>query len=280
MKIYLDAKDLINILQNRGPCKPDQLNESLRRGNHQLVLSFETVCEISAPLANPGAKTNVMTLLNCLEEMPINFFHPSIECLELKEALGAFFAKRECKVLLPFVPRFDQAVDPNARPATAIFIKYSLAQTVWDLHCYDALKGLESYAPKMRLLFATDRNLKAPPTLKAHFAIVIERDLKSCKLSCSDVSIQDFASWIYENPNRCPSTRLGYELWHQIGKNKTDPLEDSDMEDYQHVLCLPYVNLMTLDKRMHHYVSQAAASMGLDYGERIFRLVQDVLCRL
>ena len=74
--------------------------------------------------------------------------------------------------------------------------------------------------------------------------------------------------------------RLGYEVWHQLGKNKTDRLEDSDMEDYQHVLCLPYVDLMTLDKRMHNYVSQAAAGMSLDYSGRIFRSVQDLLCRL
>ena len=280
MKIYLDAKDLIDLLQKEKPCKVDELNESLRRGNHQLVLSFEAVCEISAPLASNAAKTNVMTLLNRLEEMPITFIHPSIECLELKEAIEAFSAKRECKILLPFVNRFDQTVDPSARPSTAIFINYPLAQTVWDLHCHGALKGYERYAPKMRALFATDRSLKTPPTLKAHFATVIERDLKTCKISCEGVPVQDFSNWVYENPNRCPSIRLGYELWHQIGKNKTDTLEDSDMEDYQHILCLPYVDLMTLDKRMHHYVSQAGAGMGLDYSGRIFSSVPDVLGRL
>lgn len=280
MKIYLDAKDLIEILQSGKPCNADELNESLRRGNHQLALSFEVVCEISAPLAHPAAKTNVMTLLNCLDEMPTAFIHPAIECLELQEALSAFAAGRECNAIAPFVNRFDETVDPHAHPATAIFINYPLAQTVWDLHCYGSLKGLERYAPKMRALFSTDRSLKTPPTLKAHFPTVIERHLKTCKVSCAGVPIQDFASWVYASPNRCPSIRLGYEVWHQLGKNKTDPLEDSDMEDYQHVLCLPYVDLMTLDKRMHNYVSQAAVGISLNYGGRLFRSVQDILCRL
>jgi len=221
-----------------------------------------------------------MTLLNCLEEIPKTFFHPDVELLELQEALSAFSSGRECNAIFPFVNRFDETVDPHGHPATAVFINYPLAQTVWDLHCYGGLKGLEGYAPRMRALFSTDRGLKTPPTLKAHFRIVIERHLKTCKVSSTGVSIHHFASWVYENPNRCPSIRLGYELWHQLGKNKTDTLEDSDMEDYQHVLSLPYVDLMTLDRRMHNYVSQAAHGLCLDYDRRIFRSVQDLFLRL
>jgi hypothetical protein len=132
----------------------------------------------------------------------------------------------------------------------------------------------------MRALFTSDRGLKTPPSLKAHFPTVIERQLKSCKIVSTGVSLKSFADWVFINPNRCPSLRLGFEVWHQLGKNKTDPLEDSDMEDYQHVLCLPYVDLMTLDRRMHNYVSQAATRMGLAYDRRIFRLVKDLLSRL
>lgn len=280
MKIFLDAKDLIGILQNARPCTADKLNQTLQRGNHQLVLSFEVVYEISAPLAHPAAKTNVMSLLNALEELPIVFMHPAVDCLELQEGLAAFSAGREWMPIHPFVRRFDETVDPNARPATAIFINYPLAQTVWDLHGYGALKGLETYAPKMKALFKSDRGLKTPPTLKAHFPTVIERQLKSCKIASTGVSLKSLADWVFINPNRCPSLRLGFEVWHQLIKNKTDRLEDSDMEDYQHVLCVPYVDLMTLDRRMRNYVSQAAAGMGLGYGSRIFRSVHDLLNRL
>lgn len=280
MKIYLDAKDLINVLQYGNPCTADELDICLQRGNHQLVLSFEVICEISAPLSIPGSKSNVMSLLNRLDKMPTVFIHPAIERLELMESLEAFSARRECNAIHPFVNRFDETVDPHGRPATAIFINYPLAQTVWDLHCYGPLKGLEEYAPKMRALFTIDRNLENPPSLKAHFPTMIERQLKTCKISYSGLPFHGFASWVYANPNRCPSIRLGYEVWHQLGKNKTDLLEDSDLEDYQHVLCLPYVDLMTLDKRMHNYVKQAAAGICLDYGRRIYRSIQDMLCQL
>jgi hypothetical protein len=280
MKLYLDASDLINILQRDSPCTADHLEESLRQGGHQLAASVDTVIEMSVPLVKATSKTNVMALLNRLEKMPIIFIRSDIDGLELKEALDAFSSKREYRKIHPFVDRFDQTVDLHARPPTSIFINYSLAEIVWDLYSHGALEGLESYAKKMRQLVTADRRLNKPPTLKANFVKTIERNLKLYSLPWSGVVLSDFANWIYENPNLCPAIRLGYEVWHKIVKNKTDPLEDSDMEDYQHLTCLPYVDFMTLDRRMHGYVSQALANVSLNYRARIFKSAQDLFCRL
>lgn len=280
MKVYLDAKDLIDVLEDANPCTADQLNQTLQGGSHRLAVSFYTVSEISVPLTLPASKTNVMALLNRLEKMPLNFIHAGIDALELKEALDAYSSKRQYRDVHPFVNRFDQAVDLHGHPPTGIFIHYSLAETVWDLFRNGALQGLDSYADKVRKVVSADRRVKKPPSLKANFARMIERNLKLFNLSCPGVRVQDFANWVYDDPYRCPSIRLGYEVWHKIVKNKTDPLEDSDMEDYQYLTCLPYVDLMTLDRRMYGYVSQASASIGVGYGGRIFRSVREVLCRL
>jgi hypothetical protein len=280
MKLYLDTRDLINILQKATPCTADHLEESLRRGDHKLAVSFHTVSEISVPIIRVTSKTNVMVLLNRLERMPLTFIRSDIDGLELKEALDAYLGKHEYRGILVFVDRFDQTVDLHARPPTGMFINYSLVETVWDLYCHGALEGLESYANQMRQIVAADRRLNKPSPLKANFAKMIERNLKLYKLSWSGVDLSDFADWIYENPNRCPAIRLGYEVWHKIVKNKTDPLEDSDMEDYQHLTCLPYVDFMTLDRRMHGYVSQASASANLDYRNRIFKSTQGLWSRL
>ena len=119
-----------------------------------------------------------MRLLNEVERLPIVFFHPDVEHLELGEAMTAFSGKREYTDVQPFVNRFDQTVDLSASPATRIFMNYSLGEAVWDLYCYGALKGLESYAPTLKQLMAADRALTKPPTLKAHFIKMIERKLK------------------------------------------------------------------------------------------------------
>ena len=73
MRVYLDTKDLINIFEKSCPCNTDQFHNLLRDKGHQLILSFVNIMEISAPLLISQAKTNVMRLLNRIEEMPIKY---------------------------------------------------------------------------------------------------------------------------------------------------------------------------------------------------------------
>lgn len=126
----------------------------------------------------------------------------------------------------------------------------------------------------------TDRGLSNPPNLRAHFVRVIERNLKLSKLPYPSGGLFEFADWIYETPNRCPAIRLVYEVWHKITKNKTDPLDDSDMEDLMHLSCLPYVDFMTVDRRMHGYVTQASKGLCLPFQNKISKSAQDILSRL
>ena len=146
---------------------------------------------------------------------------------------------------------------------------------MWDLYTQGALKGMDDYAGTMRSLILKDRSITRLPSLKSHFVEVIGRELRGDGLSCS--ATQEFSNWMYENSNRCPGIRLSYEVWHQIVKNKTDVLQDSDMEDYQHLINLPYVDVITLDRRMTGYVAQAAKRMGMDIKGRICKSVVDIL---
>src|SRR4029450_10023517 len=125
VKIYLDTRDLINIFERAHPFTADQLNHALREESHHLVLSFHSINELAAPLSLSSSKTNVMKLLNRVEELPIVFLHANIERLELDEAMSALAEKREYRNIDPFVTRFDEAVDLDANPATKIFLKYS-----------------------------------------------------------------------------------------------------------------------------------------------------------
>jgi len=200
--------------------------------------------------------------------------------LELEEALQAFSAGREYCSVSPFAKRFDETIDLHAQPPTRLYLTYSLAGTVWDLHMAGALRGFDSYAEEMRARFASDRALPQWPSLETHFTTKIERDLSLYKLPYPQGGVAALADWIYANPTRCPSTRLRYEVWHKMLKNTTDVPHDSDLEDLWHLACLPYVGLMSVDRRMHGYVSQAATTLGLSYQTRIVRTAQEVLSRL
>ncbi len=281
MRVYFDTKDLINILDGSNPCTADSLTHRLRQGGHELLISVYTVVELSEPLNHPASRTNVMGLLNYLEEMPLCFINSSaIPRLELGEALQAFADGREYSAISPFVKRFDETVDLYGQPPTRLYMSYSLGEAVWDLYTSGALSGLDAYAERMRQSFASDRALPKQPSLKSNFTKMIERNLSLHKVPRPVAGVAALADWIYVSPTRCPSVRLVYEVWHKMLKNTTDVPDASDLEDLQHLACLPYIDLMSVDRRMHGYISQAAAGLGLSYGTRIARTAQEILHQL
>ncbi|MBW2677878.1 MAG: hypothetical protein JRD49_09940, partial [Deltaproteobacteria bacterium] len=171
----------------------------------------------------------------------------------------------------PYVHRFDFTVDLNAQPSTKDYLNYPLAEIVWDLYSEGALGGLDRFAKKLKEVFAEDRALTTKPSPKKHFPTLIERNLKLHHVSGPNDDIKSFANWIYSNPARCPSQRLGYEVWHKMIKNVHDVPTPSDMEDFCHLECLPYVDFMTLDNRMRGYVSQACKAIQTKYAENLYR---------
>lgn len=278
MLIYLDSKDLINILEKSEPLPADKFENFLKDGSHKIVLSFVTIMEIVEPLRNNKAKTNIMSLLSNIEKLPHTYIHSDISRLELQEALRAFSTKDNYKSIDPFVNRFDETCDLNASPATKCYINYSLPETVWDLYNCCALGGLNKYAAKLEQDFAADRALSPKPSLKVHFIKTIERNIKFHQMSVPcDIDISTFADWVFSDASKCPSGRLAYELWHKMISNITDVPHDSDLEDFQHVGYLPYVDLMTLDRRMCGYVCQVSKSISINYNEKIFRNIKEIL---
>jgi len=278
MLVYLDSKDIINIIQNSIYISKDDFKNLLIKGEHKLVYSFTTIMEISEPLLHQNAKTNVMRLLNHLEEFPHTYIHSSsIPRLELKESLRAFTNNEEYQTINPFCQRFDYTVDVNASPVTKSYLNYPLSETIWDLYKCNAITGLNSNVKKYRELIIADRTLEKKPTIEKGFCKTIERQISLHKIQLSPSTNLPLANWIYLNPTRCPAERIGYEVWHKIVKNITDEPDDSDLEDFQHIECLPYVDLITLDRRMCGYVSQATATLGLDYSKKIYRSSKEII---
>lgn len=253
----------------------------LQNGKHELVLSYYTICEVAAPLKVPHSKTNVMDFLNNLESLPHTFSNSGagITRSEL-QAANAFYPNPTYEDINPFVQRFDHAICLEGNPSTKLFLNYSLAEIVWDLHCSGSLLGLSQYSERMKETMKTDRSLENPPSVCSAFLRTVEQDIQDLQLSIHPQEILSLGKWIYENPLRCPSLRLNFEMWHEIRKNKTDFLVDSDLEDYQHLSLLPYIDFMTLDKRMHAYTSQVLRRLNLNYGRRIFTSSEELIQNL
>ena len=63
-------------------------------------------------------------------------------------------------------------------------------------------------------------------------------------------------------------------------KNVHDVPTPSDMEDFCHLECLPYVDFMTLDNRMRGYVSQACKAIQTNYAEKLFKNSKEIVDNL
>ncbi len=281
MRIYFDSNSIIEILERSNPCTPEALETILRKGKHELVFSFSTIMEVSAPLINNNPKANVMRLLNQIEKLPHTFIHSSkITTLELNEALRAFSSDNEYKDIYPsFVDRFDTILELTGNPVTKTFINYSLAEIIWDLNSFGGLGSLsiDKHVKRYRRELNSDRKLNRKYDLKSNYVNMIEKNLKRYNLRLPYDGIKDFAYWIYSIPTRCPSARLVYELWHKMVYNITDNLEDSDLDDYHNIGNLPYVDLMTVDRRMHGYVCQVAKSINVEYDKKIHKKPEGII---
>ena len=71
MRVFLDTRDLIALLQHSDPCDPKVFGEHLVRGGHELVLTPTVVFELSAPITASSPATIVTRLLNNLESLPL-----------------------------------------------------------------------------------------------------------------------------------------------------------------------------------------------------------------
>lgn len=281
MLLYLDARDIISIFERRTPIDPDRFEEDLRASGHFLVLSASVVFELGAPLVHPRAKSNVMSLLNRIERTPHRYINEAcIAPLEYQECIRAFSAgEAACRLIDPFVQRFDEAVVIDRAPATRGFLKHGLAETVFTLWTEDPgiFRSLRTQGAQLRQSVLADRRISSPPTRARSLRTTVDRDLRLYRLAPPPQGTEVMADWILEDPTRCPSATLMHALYHAIRRNTTDGVEVSTMADLLHTRSLPYVDAMTLDRRIVSYVRQVSRLLRVDWRRKIFESLERML---
>lgn len=222
-----------------------------------------------------------MSLLNKIEDMPIKFI-TNMSTLELKEGLAAFTQGREYHHVFPFVDRFDQTLSDQGPPPTKIFLHFGLAETVFTLWTEDPglFNVFQPYTKPFQKAFKLERELSKPPNLRHRFIKTIKNALLLNNIKILPQQLTPFAEWIYENITRCPSVRLGFEVYNNMVKNIGDTPKEGDIADFKHIHCIPYIDLIILDRRMHSYAKQASCGAGFGYESRIYKNVEQILNKL
>lgn len=280
MHVYLDSRDLIELVEKRSPEETARFEEKLRQRRSELVFSMHNIMECCAPLVSAGSASSVMRTLNRLERMPhLYVAEARIEALELREATSAFLERREYTTIAPpVVPRFDYVVSAFEKPPTKDYIKYGLTELIFELWNIEKslFAGYPCHAKKLKTILELDRKRNDYKRHDLNFQNTVVRDLRLYNICFPEKKANELSGWIYELPSRCPALRLGYEVFHKLLRNLTDSGENSDISDFAHISCVPYVDAITLDNRMRGYVAQVDRSIGTNYLQKAYRNVEEI----
>ena len=99
------------------------------------------------------------------------------------------------------------------------------------------------------------------------------------------LDIPRFGAWLWQNPLRCLGLRLVFEAHHLRQRDKARPFEDGDIADYAHITAIPYVDLITVDKRIAHLLAKTfrklrANHLETDLSSKGFARVADLVATL
>ncbi len=272
-RIYLDTRDLIILAERQSEEYFGAVRKWLDEVEGRLVFSLSNILECCTPLSMTNGQTSVMRTLCKLEALPHVFLaEAKIHRDEIISAIRSFSAAEDYRSIVPYVDRFDQVLSPFQPPATFINLKYGLAETVFDVWQAkpDLFSGDSKYS---QILAASRQSDRGRPDFLRHdrnFSEYVRRTLIQFSISFPDKEIAALANWIWDTTTRCPSMRLGYEVYHQILRNTSDAQAESDIGDLTHVGCIPYVDAITLDRRMRGYISQADKALESRYACKVF----------
>ena len=285
MRFLLDAKDLIDVAEHGRPMALSDFHNYLRSSGHEIVLTSTNVREFAAPLATDGDFLKMRGLLQSLEALPVCYMREStILDEELRAAWRAFDSSTKYEGINPYVGRWDETLF-TGEASTRILVNFRLDEIIyrlWRRNSRILLMPWRNIA-WMRPEFERQRNIPASErlSLKENFKHSVGRHLQGgLRFGILDVPVEKvdqaaFGNWIYSNPDRCPGFRLHYNTYHELVANVRDVPKDSDLLDFAHILAIPYVDAITMDRRMCDYARRVGRRLHKEYGstnysERIF----------
>jgi hypothetical protein len=285
VRFLLDAKDLIDAVEHERPIALAELDEYLRGRGHELILTSTNVREFAAPLVADGDFLKMRALLQRLEALPVCYMKEgTILYEELPAAWRAYESGSEYEGIDPYVRRWDETVFTR-EASTRVLVGYRLDEMIYTLWHSRArvllmpqrhIDWAHAHILKERELTDEDRL-----SLKEVFIGSVGRQLQvGRRFGIGDVPVErvdqaTFGRWIYSNPDRCPGFRLHFHVYHELVANVGDVPKDSDLLDLAHIQPIPYVDAITMDRRMCDYAARVARRLhkeyaSTNYAERIY----------
>jgi len=284
VRILLDAKDLINVVEHSRPVGVGAFEAWLKKNGAVVVLSFTNVSDFVGPVFSAdGDWLSMRALLQKLEALPTVYMREGLIIRdELKLALSAFQAGREPTGLDPYVSRWDETAHWEGESAAKILVGLRLDEIVYMAR--NAIQNYKAYTLGLAAKLRWERGLSTAERLSLRdiFVNAIPDRLRAHTISASGIDLKAFGKWLWHIPHRCPGLRLQFEAYHQLRRDKGMALQEGDLADFAHIAAIPYADLSTVDKRIADLLGKVFEKLGkqdarTDLSGRVFTNVADVL---
>jgi hypothetical protein len=261
MRILLDAKDLIKVVEHSNPVKLSDFNDWLRIRDAKLVYSLMNIRGLAAPLAYGSSfLPKTKDLLDRLESLPHCFVTSGIDLLELQRALDCFEAGREYVAIDPYVPRFD-AVFPRFAKPTKVY--YPMRESVVDLWraCPSVFQPQPKYQELQTVGMSMDRDKMAARQSSSEPSSEWIVEILALKMNVPEERGTKVASWVAANPLRCPGMWLTRAVGFAMSQNQTYAARKDDTFDMAEMWTIPYTDAATVDRSMFDLFTRAKRNL-------------------
>lgn len=194
MKIYLDSRDLIDILSRHKPISPTDLASAVTGKGWELVYSFINICEIIVidDLLETRRRLQVLEGLPHLYIM----FLPVLRCEELRQGVTAFNRAKESMPIDPFVPLWHRTYKyPDQIDHQDKLVNQSLADQVLQIVMQNpnVCQNLSWHADSLQDSVEQDRASSDPVRRnRARFEKAVKAALSKCALPTPTAGIGKF----------------------------------------------------------------------------------------
>jgi len=263
--LYLDSRDLIDVISESDPLSIDDLRASLQNYDTSLVYSFSNVIET----ARFGDDREVKKRLELLDSLPKTFILglPPLIRIEFTQAWMAFLGEmRKTPVVLPFRPQWNQTLSHKRLP----LLRYKSMVDVVTAVLADN-PGIAKNTEQRRKYYMGEVGLdrkRSPAERRSWetFRNGVANILIKCEAGClSLVDLEPFCRWLVKHGEACPAWRVFSKTQAAFTDNVNDGGQRGDPPDYSHVSAVPYVDSATLDNRMREYYSRAVKALQKEY---------------
>lgn len=292
MRILLDSRDLIEVAEHQRRVTTQAFNTFLRDHNHELVLCASTVREICNPLAHGASFVDtIRPILQAVETLPLLYLKEmDIYGDEFRAAVEAFSGHSEYQPPSPYVRNYADTLAGRALDGGLPIVGFRLDDIIFFQYMSpyrDRIFGRRNQQLEMyRQLMIQERQLLENRQYRArtHFANSITRNAERYQVPLPE-NRAGFISSVYFDARRCSGFRLDHEVFRALTLNRDDNPQAGDFTDYALISTIPYVDAITLDRRMREYVEQASRKMlavnaTVNYRTRVYDDVEDLILRL